>query len=497
MAEVWSETQRLSDIANANADAYLLAKNGYMLGTEIGSGSYASISVVAKENLAYACKIVNMKHTSHEYRTRFLPREMSILGRLHHPNITQVFQIISEARRVFIIMELATGGDLLFKVQTLGRLSEAAAHYVFVQLASAVAYLHRHNIAHRDIKCENVLLTSRDVVKLSDFSFSRYCNDPADRRKKLYSETYCGSVAYAAPEVLQGIPYYPKKADMWSLGVVLFVMMTGALPYEEGNVLLQIRLQMSRAVPFPKYLESSHEYRNIVRLLLEPVTTLRATMGTVVKHPWMRLFPDPMKRLSRSQHQRGGSSLLRGPVHEPGGAPLKPQRAVEDVLSYRSDLIATRPLFPAVSEQETEGYVVTPERWSDGAAFAETNLSTSALNRRRDSATTVKAPGSRGPSGGPKVSEVRAFFDSLKTASSIHDNSGKTASSSRDNSRMRSGSSGRRGSQQRLSEVRYYEAFTEDTLGTRLPALDEEETFLLPYPGSSAGSTGSLANDNL
>ncbi|KAH9369307.1 hypothetical protein HPB48_012383 [Haemaphysalis longicornis] len=478
MAEVWSETQRLSDIANANADAYLLAKNGYMLGTEIGSGSYASISVVAKENLAYACKIVNMKHTSHEYRTRFLPREMSILGRLHHPNITQVFQIISEARRVFIIMELATGGDLLFKVQTLGRLSEAAAHY-------------GHQVRER-------AATSRDVVKLSDFSFSRYCNDPADRRKKLYSETYCGSVAYAAPEVLQGIPYYPKKADMWSLGVVLFVMMTGALPYEEGNVLLQIRLQMSRAVPFPKYLESSHEYRNIVRLLLEPVTTLRATMGTVVKHPWMRLFPDPMKRLARSQHQRGGSSLLRGPVHEPGGAPLKPQRAVEDVLSYRSDLIATRPLFPGLlaSRKPKATWSLRKGR-SDGDAFVETNLSTSALNRRRDSATTVKAPGSRDPSSGPKVSEVRAFFDSLKTASSIHDNSGKTASSSRDNSRMRSGSSGRRGSQQRLSEVRYYEAFTEDTLGTRLPALDEEETFLLPYPGSSAGSTGSLANDNL
>ncbi|XP_072143122.1 testis-specific serine/threonine-protein kinase 6-like [Dermacentor andersoni] len=248
--------------------------------------------IVAKDNLAYACKIVNMGETSREYRTRFLPREINILARLRHPNIARVFQIICEARKVFFIMELATAGDLLFKIQNAGRLHERTAHHIFVQLASAVAYLHRHNIAHRDLKCENVLLTTQLVVKLADFSFSRYCTTAA-HKKKVYSETYCGSEAYAPPEVLQGIPYQPKKADMWSLGVVLYVMMTAALPFEDGNIVRQVRLQMNRVIRFPRYLDSTHEYRNLVRVLLEPVTTLRATMGMVVKHPWLLLYPDP------------------------------------------------------------------------------------------------------------------------------------------------------------------------------------------------------------
>ncbi|XP_037515484.1 testis-specific serine/threonine-protein kinase 1-like [Rhipicephalus sanguineus] len=330
MVDLWSESPRASDYAPESAEANVLARNGYMLGAEIGSGSYATIAIVAKENLAYACKIVNMGETSREYRTRFLPREINILARLRHPNIARVFQIICEARKVFFIMELATAGDLLFKIQCLdhrnqqnyiqsinkimrasrecfgldwtkdecvlqnaGRLHERTAHHIFVQLASAVAYLHRHNIAHRDLKCENVLLTTQLVVKLADFSFSRYCNDPVVRRKKLYSETYCGSEAYAPPEVLQGIPYQPKKADMWSLGVILYVMMTAALPFENDNIVRQVRLQMNRVIRFPRHMESTHEYRNLVRLLLEPVTTIRATMGMVVKHPWLLLYPDP------------------------------------------------------------------------------------------------------------------------------------------------------------------------------------------------------------
>ncbi|XP_075540122.1 testis-specific serine/threonine-protein kinase 3-like [Dermacentor variabilis] len=173
-----------------------------------------------------------------------------------------------------------------------GRLHERTAHHIFVQLASAVAYLHRHNIAHRDLKCENVLLTTQLVVKLADFSFSRG-HSPLRKGRGPLLETYCGSEAYAPPEVLQGIPYQPKKADMWSLGVVLYVMMTAALPFEDGNIVRQVRLQMNRVIRFPRYLDSTHEYRNLVRLLLEPVTTLRATMGMVVKHPWLLLYPDP------------------------------------------------------------------------------------------------------------------------------------------------------------------------------------------------------------
>ncbi|XP_065299014.1 testis-specific serine/threonine-protein kinase 1-like isoform X4 [Dermacentor albipictus] len=386
MVDLWSESPRPSDFTPESAEANVLARNGYMLGAEIGSGSYATVAIVAKDNLAYACKIVNMGETSREYRTRFLPREINILARLRHPNIARVFQIICEARKVFFIMELATAGDLLFKIQNAGRLHERTAHHIFVQLASAVAYLHRHNIAHRDLKCENVLLTTQLVVKLADFSFSRYCNDPVVRRKKVYSETYCGSEAYAPPEVLQGIPYQPKKADMWSLGVVLYVMMTAALPFEDGNIVRQVRLQMNRVIRFPRYLDSTHEYRNLVRLLLEPVTTLRATMGMVVKHPWLLLYPDPTNTLSREVEPRAVSPVLSGPVlvneqpTDERGNPLPAltrQHAAEDM--YNTQAFGTSPLFPDESESEDylddEAHTDGHQEWGEGesALFLETS----------------------------------------------------------------------------------------------------------------------------
>ncbi|CAN8015940.1 unnamed protein product, partial [Ixodes persulcatus] len=140
-------------------------------------------------------------------------------------------------------------GDLNLS-QRVRRLDERTSHVYFMQLASALAYLHKNDIAHRDLKCENVLLTTIDVVKLTDFSFSRYCSECTNRN--ILSATFCGSEAYAAPEILQGIRYLPKREDMWSLGVILYVMVTGDLPFESGNLPRQLRLQMTRVVRFPK-----------------------------------------------------------------------------------------------------------------------------------------------------------------------------------------------------------------------------------------------------
>ncbi|XP_077508147.1 testis-specific serine/threonine-protein kinase 3-like [Amblyomma americanum] len=232
------------------------------------------------------------------YRVKFLPRELKILGSTRHPHITQIFTIIEEPSKVFIIMEMACGGDLLEKILKVKRLDERTTHQFFMQLASALAYLHKNDVAHRDLKCENVLLTTVDVVKLTDFSFARYCTDERTKRKEL-SETFCGSEAYAAPEILQGICYLPKLADVWSLGVILYVMVTGLLPYESNGLLRQVRLQMTRTVRFPKVLPLSSELKNLIRGMLEPVVTLRASMARVVRHPWIKKYPSPFKEINR------------------------------------------------------------------------------------------------------------------------------------------------------------------------------------------------------
>ncbi|KAM7312847.1 testis-specific serine/threonine-protein kinase 6 [Ixodes scapularis] len=241
---------------------------------------------VMKEGVTYACKIVSKELTSSIYQTKFLPRELKILGSTRHPHIARIYTIIEEPKK------------------RVRRLDERTTHVYFMQLASALAYLHKNDIAHRDLKCENVLLTTLDVVKLTDFSFSRYCTSAATKKKEL-SATFCGSEAYAAPEILQGIRYLPKREDMWSLGVILYVMVTGDLPFESGNLPRQLRLQMTRVVRFPKVLPLSNELKNLIRCMLEPVIGLRASMGRVIRHPWIRRYPSPFKELSRKIYQEG------------------------------------------------------------------------------------------------------------------------------------------------------------------------------------------------
>ncbi|XP_065282718.1 testis-specific serine/threonine-protein kinase 1-like isoform X5 [Dermacentor albipictus] len=209
----------------------LLERRGYSVGKTLGSGSYSTVKLVSKGGTSYACKIVSKELTSAVYRAKFLPRELKILAAIRHSHITYVSEIIDLPSKVFIIMELATGGDLLDKILKVKRFKEKRAYKYFMQMASALAYLHYKDIAHRDLKCENILFTSTNRVKLADFSFARYCTGAGGNPKEL-STTFCGSEAYAPPEVLQGIRYRPKKADVWSLGVILFVMVTGLLPYE-------------------------------------------------------------------------------------------------------------------------------------------------------------------------------------------------------------------------------------------------------------------------
>jgi len=129
-------------------------------------------------------------------------------------------------------MSLADNGDLLDFVKNNGEVSEQRARIWFSQICKGTDYLHSKDIAHRDLKCENVLLSRNYNCKLTDFGFSRYCNDLGP---SMLCETFCGSAAYAAPEVVGGTPYMPKMADVWSLGVILYAMLNASMPFNDSN----------------------------------------------------------------------------------------------------------------------------------------------------------------------------------------------------------------------------------------------------------------------
>lgn len=204
----------------------------------------------------------------------------------------QVHSILQRGPRVFIFMRYADNGDLLDFVKNNGVVPEQQSRLWFRQMASGLHYLHSKNIAHRDLKCENILLSRKFNVKLADFGFARFCVDHEGRR--VLSRTYCGSAAYAAPEVVACTPYNPKLADVWSLGIILFIMLNGTMPFDDENLRKLLKDQMSRNWVFRSRVRDtvSTLAKSIVRQILEPDITLRLTLERVLSHDWIRTRKD-------------------------------------------------------------------------------------------------------------------------------------------------------------------------------------------------------------
>ena len=155
----------------------------------------------------------------------------------------------------------------------------------------ALQYLHEMEIAHRDIKCENVLLTSNYNVKLADFGFARYVID--QRGKHVLSDTYCGSLSYAAPEILRGMPYNPKFSDVWSIGVILYILLNKAMPFDDTNIKRLYEQQANRRWKFRgKIADTLSEFvKKLIRNLLEPDVNKRWKIDQVIHSEWIAMDP--------------------------------------------------------------------------------------------------------------------------------------------------------------------------------------------------------------
>ncbi|KAM4615568.1 LOW QUALITY PROTEIN: testis-specific serine/threonine-protein kinase 6 [Polymixia lowei] len=232
-------------------DSLVLKKHGYTSDRLLGEGSYAKVKRVYSERLKtdVAVKILKKEKAPAIFWEKFLPREREILTSLNHRNIIKAFEIIdTSGDKVYLVMELIVQGNLLEYVKSKGALPEDFSRKLFKQLSEAVKHLHGGEMVHRDLKCENLLLDKDFNLKVADFGFSRRL--AYESGKMVLSEMYCGSVAYAAPEVLQAIPHNPKACDVWSMGVVLFVMPRGLRPYDDSNVKKMVEIQKRHHVDF-------------------------------------------------------------------------------------------------------------------------------------------------------------------------------------------------------------------------------------------------------
>ncbi|XP_064159593.1 MAP/microtubule affinity-regulating kinase 4 isoform X1 [Anguilla rostrata] len=252
----------------------------YRLLKTIGKGNFAKVKL-ARHILTgreVAIKIID-KTQLNPTSLQKLFREVRIMKGLNHPNIVQLFEVIETDKTLYLIMEYASGGEVFDYLVSHGRMKEKEARAKFRQIVSAVHYCHQKNIVHRDLKAENLLLDADSNIKIADFGFS----NEFTLGNKL--DTFCGSPPYAAPELFQGKKYDGPEVDIWSLGVILYTLVSGSLPFD-GQNLQELRERVLRGkyrVPF--YMSTDCE--GILRRFLVLNPTKRCTLEQIMKDKWM------------------------------------------------------------------------------------------------------------------------------------------------------------------------------------------------------------------
>ncbi|ELT98252.1 hypothetical protein CAPTEDRAFT_44950, partial [Capitella teleta] len=256
----------------------------YTIGETIGKGTYGKVKIAysVQHKQKVAMKIISRRKAPEEYVEKFLAREIAVMAHIQHANIIRFYEAFNQDNKIILVLELARNGDLLELIEKKGAVSECEAKEVLKQIADGIDYLHATNIVHRDLKCENILLTEDSVVKIGDFGFSCTFHDGE------LLKTYCGSLTYASPELLRGEPYLGPPTDVWSVGVILYCMVAECIPFDETNRVPLIAMQESKAFDFPKEPPLSEHLVALISGILEPDVALRLTIKGVLKSPWLK-----------------------------------------------------------------------------------------------------------------------------------------------------------------------------------------------------------------
>jgi calcium/calmodulin-dependent protein kinase I len=265
-------------------------RDRYIMERLLGDGTFAKVFQCrsAVNGHEYAAKIIDKRKWATNLEVmRNIQREIALLTELDHEHIIRFEEYFETDEEVIIITELVRGGDLLEKLISEGPMRERDAARVFKQICQAVAYIHERGIVHRDIKPENILSTSAAAtdVKLCDFGQAARVRE----RDSIGSSAF-GTYEYVAPEVIRRVPF-DKPMDMWSLGVVLFILICGVFPFEGGQndqVLFRKITAGKYKMPDRIARSVSNDVKDLIRSLLNVSPSQRATITDVLNHPWLR-----------------------------------------------------------------------------------------------------------------------------------------------------------------------------------------------------------------
>lgn len=272
----------------------LQLKSRYTVGRKLGAGAYGEVRLlfVKDGSKQFAVKIIQKNYFSVGNGNIFnnpvnVQNEVEILRKLKHPNIIHLEDIHDTPDVMYIILELMKGGELFDRIKNNGRLSEPCAKRIFYQVVLAVHYLHKQGITHRDLKLENILLKDNSdypLVKVSDFGLSKFVDT------QTMMKTFCGTPMYVAPEILKtcGRSSYTNQVDVWSLGVILYICLSGRVPFSNNRSLEE---QIIRGLYEFRPAHFQNVSQDAIRLNKSMMTVdprKRLTVPYILLHPWLR-----------------------------------------------------------------------------------------------------------------------------------------------------------------------------------------------------------------
>ncbi|KAJ3326263.1 hypothetical protein HDV06_000139 [Boothiomyces sp. JEL0866] len=263
----------------------------YQLLETIGEGSFAKVKIAIHQptQQKVAIKIIDKTKMTDEYSIKNVHREAQVLRSLDHPNIIKLFEVMETKKNIFLILEYAEGGELLEYIVEKGKLREEEAKRLTKQVLSAIEHAHSMKIVHRDLKAENLLLDENMNIKISDFGLSNYY-DP-----KNFLQTCCGSPVYSAPELIDGKHYIGPEVDIWSLGINVYAMVVGDLPFADSNLTALYESILKGKYELPEHV--TPDCRDFLSKMLQTQPKKRSTCAQLTEHIWLTessSFLDPM-----------------------------------------------------------------------------------------------------------------------------------------------------------------------------------------------------------
>nr|XP_027204035.1 probable serine/threonine-protein kinase DDB_G0277165 isoform X1 [Dermatophagoides pteronyssinus] len=255
-------------------------KQRFQVVKKLGQGTYGKVQLAINNESGQevAIKTIKKNKVSNQQDLVRIRREIQIMSSINHPNIIHIFEVFENKDKIVLVMQYASGGELYDYVSYHKALSDMEARRVFRQIATAIYYCHKNKICHRDLKLENILLDEKGNAKIADFGLSNVFDD------KHFLQTFCGSPLYASPEIVRGLPYFGPEVDCWSLGVLLYTLVYGAMPFDGSNFKKLVK-QISEANFFEPPEKSPAT--ELIHKLLTPEPKERASIIDICMDPWV------------------------------------------------------------------------------------------------------------------------------------------------------------------------------------------------------------------